>query len=85
MKENLNIAIIGIGLGLFGAAVWYAEMFTDSKAANLWRRMNGKGQISRNYAAIGAPAMVSFSLLPVYLELSDITAFLDFGLQASQQ
>ena len=46
MKENLNIAIIGIGLGLFGAAVWYAEMFTDSKAANLWRRMNGKGQIS---------------------------------------
>ena len=58
MNENLNIAIIGIGLGLFGAAVWYAEMFTDSKAANLWRRMNGKGQISRNYAAIGAPAMV---------------------------
>ena len=58
MNENITLAIVGIGLGLFGAAVWYAEMFTDSKAANLWRRMNGKGQISRNYAAIGAPAMV---------------------------
>ena len=32
-------------------------MFTDSKAANLWRRMNGQGKISRNYAAIGAPAI----------------------------
>ena len=63
MKDNLNIAIIGIGLGLFGAAVWYAEMFTDSKAANLWRRMNGKGRISRNYAAIGAPAFACIFLL----------------------
>ena len=58
MNENLKLAIVGIGSGLFGAAVWYVEMFTDSKAANLWRRMNGKGRISRNYAAIGAPAMV---------------------------
>lgn len=58
MNENLKLAIVGIGLGLFGAAVWYVEMFTDSKAANLWRRMNGKGRMSRNYAAIGAPAMV---------------------------
>ena len=57
MNENLKLAIVGIGMGLFGIAVWYTEMFTDSKAANLWRRMNGKGQISRNYAAIGAPAM----------------------------
>ena len=57
MNENLKLAIIGIGMGFFGAAVWYAEMFTDSKAANLWRRMNGKGKIGRNYAAIGAPAM----------------------------
>ena len=40
-----------------------AEMFTDSKAANLWRRMNGKGRISRNYAAIGAPAFACIFLL----------------------
>ena len=63
MNENITLAIVGIGLGLFGAAVWYAEMFTDSKAANLWRRMNGKGRISRNYAAIGAPAFACIFLL----------------------
>ena len=60
MNENLKLAIAGIGLGLFGMAVWYTEMFTDTKAANLWRRMNGPGKISRNYAAIGAPAMAIF-------------------------
>ena len=60
MNENITLAIIGIGMGLFGAAVWYAEMFTDSKVANLWRRMNGNGRISRNYAAIGAPHFHSF-------------------------
>ena len=43
--------------------MWYAEMFTDSKAANLWRRMNGNGRISRNYAAIGAPAFACIFLL----------------------
>lgn len=63
MNENITLAIIGIGMGFFGAAVWYAEMFTDSKAANLWRRMNGKGRISRNYAAIGAPAFACIFLL----------------------
>lgn len=57
MNEHLKLAIVGIGLGLFGLAVWYTEMFTDSKAANLWRRMNGRGKIGRNYAAIGAPAI----------------------------
>ena len=63
MNENITLAIVGIGMGIFGAAVWYAEMFTDSKAANLWRRMNGKGRISRNYAAIGAPAFACIFLL----------------------
>ena len=63
MNENITLTIIGIGMGFFGAAVWYAEMFTDSKAANLWRRMNGKGRISRNYAAIGAPAFACIFLL----------------------
>ena len=57
MNENLKLAIVGIGMGLFGIALWHTEMFTDSKAANLWRRMNGQGKISRNYAAIGAPAI----------------------------
>lgn len=60
MNENLILAIVGIGMGIFGIAVWYKEMFTDSKAANLWRRMNGKGKIGRNYAAVGAPAMACF-------------------------
>ena len=63
MNENLKLAIAGIGMGLFGIAVWYTEMFTDSKAANLWRRMNGRGRISRNYAAIGAPAFACIFLL----------------------
>ncbi len=63
MNENLKLAIIGFGMGIFGAAVWYAEMFTDSKAANLWRRMNGKGRISRNYAAIGATSYACIFLL----------------------
>ena len=63
MDENITLAIVGIGMGFFGAAVWYAEMFTDSKAANLWRRMNGNGRISRNYAAIGAPACACIFLL----------------------
>ena len=63
MNENITLAIVGIGLGLLGAAMWYAEMFTDSKAANLWRRMNGKGRISRNCAAIGAPAFACIFLL----------------------
>jgi len=57
MNENLKLAIFGISVGVFGMAVWYAEMFTDIKTANLWRRMNGKGKIGRNYAAVGAPAM----------------------------
>ena len=64
MDENITLAIVGIGMGFFGAAVWYAEMFTDSKAANLWRRMNGNGRISRNYAAIGAPAFACIFQLP---------------------
>ena len=31
MNENLKLAIIGIGAGVFGMTVWYAEMFTDFK------------------------------------------------------
>ena len=63
MNENIRLDIGGIGLGLLVATIWYAEMFTDSKAANLWRRMNGNGRISRNYAAIGAPAFACIFLL----------------------
>ena len=63
MDENITLAIIGIGMGFFGAAVWYAEMFTDSKDENLWLRMNGNGRISINYAAIGAPAFACIFLL----------------------
>jgi hypothetical protein len=80
MNENIKLAIGGIGLGLLVAAIWYAEMFTDSKAANLWRRMNGKGRISRNYAAIGAPAFACIFLLSGtlgiinYFRLGDILA-----------
>ena len=63
MKDNLLGCLCALILGVLGVGIWYAEMFTDSKAANLWRRMNGKGRISRNYAAIGAPAFACIFLL----------------------
>ena len=75
MDENITLAIVGIGLGLFGAMVWYAEMFTDSKAANLWRRMNGNGRISRNYAAIGPPHLHAFFFWAAFWDLSTIFSY----------
>ena len=63
MKEHLFDILCASFIGVLGVGIWYAEMFTDSKAANLWRRMNGKGRISRNYAAIGAPAFACIFLL----------------------
>ena len=63
MNENVKTAVLGLGMGILGGGVWYAEMFVDSKAANLWRRMNGKGRISRNFAAIGAPSFACIFFL----------------------
>ena len=82
MNENITLAIIGIGMGLFGAAVWYAEMFTDSKAANLWRRMNGQGRISKNWAAIGSPALSLICFIYLFSVLIEKHApdWLIFGL-----
>ena len=46
MKEHLFGILCALFIGVLGVGIWYAEMFTDSKAANLWRRMNGQGRIS---------------------------------------
>ncbi len=61
MNENITLAIIGIGMGFFGAAVWYAEIQTQ-RLRTCGAGMNGKGRISRNYAAIGAPAFACIFL-----------------------
>jgi len=69
MDENIKTAVLGLGMGILGGGIWYAEMFTDSKAANLWRRMNGKGRIGRNLAAIGAPSFACIFFLTGVYEL----------------
>ena len=63
MNEGLKLAIAGFGMGILGVGVWYVEMFLDSRTANLWRWMNGKGRIGRNFAAIGAPSFACIFLL----------------------
>ena len=65
MKDNLLGCLCALILGVLGVGIWYAEMFTDSKAANLWRRMNGQGRISKNWAAIGSPALSSICFMAV--------------------
>ena len=44
-------------------------MFTDNKVAALWRRMNGRGSIGKNYAAIGSPAFACICFIGVLLFL----------------
>lgn len=61
MRENLIGYLCCLVIALCGSVVWYVEMFRDGKVAQLWRRMNGSGQISRNVAAIGAPAITCMS------------------------
>ena len=63
MKEHLFDILCASFIGVLGVGIWYAEMFTDSKAANLWRRMNGQGRISKNWAAIGSPALSSIAFI----------------------
>ena len=82
MKDNLLGSLCALILGVVGVGIWYAEMFTDSKAANLWRRMNGQGRISKNWAAIGSPALSSICfiyLLSVLIE-KQVPDWLIFGL-----
>ena len=69
MKEHLFGILCALFIGILGVATWYAEMFTDSKAANLWRRMNGQGRISKNWAAIGSPALTSIAFIYILLTL----------------
>ena len=66
MKDNLLGSLCALILGVLGVGIWYAEMFTDSKAANLWRRMNGQGRISKNWAAIGSPALSSICFIYLF-------------------
>lgn len=69
MKDNLLGCLCALFIGVLGVVTWYAEMFTDSKAANLWRRMNGQGRISKNWAAIGSPALTSIAFIYILLTL----------------
>ena len=69
MKDNSFGCLCALILGVLGVGIWYAEMFTDSKAANLWRRMNGQGRISKNWAAIGSPALTSIAFIYILLTL----------------
>ena len=82
MKDNLLGCLCALILGVLGAGIWYAEMFTDSKAANLWRRMNGRGRISKNWAAIGSPALSSICFIYLFSVLAEKHApgWLIFGL-----
>ena len=66
MKEHLLGILCASFIGVLGVGIWYAEMFTDSKAANLWRRMNGQGRISKNWAAIGSPALSSIAFIYIF-------------------
>ncbi|MBF1253072.1 MAG: hypothetical protein HXM38_05395 [Isoptericola variabilis] len=65
MKEHLFGILCALFIGILGVVTWYAEMFTDTKAANLWRRMNGQGRISKNWAAIGSPALSSIAFISI--------------------
>ena len=69
MKDNLLGCLCALFIGVLGVVTWYAEMFTDNKAAALWRRMNGKGRISKNWAAIGSPALTSIAFIYILLTL----------------
>ena len=82
MKDNLLGSLCALILGGLGVGIWYAEMFTDSKAANLWRRMNGQGRISKNWAAIGSPALSSICFIYLFSVLAEKQAhgWLIFGL-----
>ena len=82
MKEHLFGILCALFIGVLGVGIWYAEMFTDSKAANLWRRMNGQGRISKNWAAIGSPALSSSCFIYLFSVLIEKQApgWLIFGL-----
>ena len=69
MRENLIGYLCCLVIALCGSVVWYVEMFRDGKVAQLWRRMNGSGQISRYVAAIGAPAITCMSAIGLCIGL----------------
>ena len=82
MKDNLLGCLCALILGTLGVVTWYAEMFTDNKVATLWRRMNGQGRISKNWAAIGSPALSSICFIYLFSVLAEKQApgWLIFGL-----
>lgn len=82
MKDNLLGCLCALILGTLGVVTWYAEMFTDNKVATLWRRMNGQGRISKNWAAIGSPALSSICFIYLFSVLAEKHApgWLIFGL-----
>lgn len=82
MKDNLLGCLCALILGVLGVVTWYVEMFTDSKVAVLWRRMNGRGRIGKNYAAISSPAFTCLCFIYLLLVLIEksVPTWLTFGL-----
>ena len=82
MREHTFAILCALFIGVLGVVTWYAEMFTDSKAAALWRRMNGQGRISKNWAAIGSPTLSSICFIYLFSVLIEKQApgWLIFGL-----
>lgn len=82
MREHTFAILCAFFIGVLGVVTWYAEMFTDSKAAALWRRMNGQGRISKNWAAIGSPTLSSICFIYLFSVLIEKQApgWLIFGL-----
>ena len=83
MRENPTGYLCCLAMALTGSVTWYAEMFLDGKVARLWRRMNGRGRIGRNVAAVGAPAITCISYIALCVGLlKEIAApgWLMFGL-----
>ena len=69
MRENPAGYLCCLAMALTGSVTWYVEMFLDGKVARLWRRMNGRGRIGQNIAAVGAPAITCISYIALCVGL----------------
>jgi len=82
MRDNSFGCLCAFILGVMCAVTWYVEMFTDGRVATMWRRMNGKGRIGKNFAAVGSPALTCMCVIGVLTFVLDGYApgWLMFGL-----
>ena len=56
MRSFVLTSICGLCLGVASLYVWYSEMFREGPASEMWRRMNGKSRVGKNFAAVSTPA-----------------------------